>query len=777
MSKKTEKSQTEITTVRPDDISLRGKPQFMSPESFKLVSGAFHEENHFKQTTERYSIVADLLDREPPSKWASIIELAFDYHSGRLPVPRVILKKDELPSKPLHMSITSFREAVVKHQAMLDEVEKTVKENAADESVRYVALAIMLATHKDRLERTLLLIKAHFYHTLYPCGHNKKKPFEANDADARKDEDATPESSRTFALYEKKFLEHFEDVFAESRMGYEELKAKVDPKTWDRFCIACDVHMNADQMRILLGDKYFRDFDRSEALEFATREELGAAVQVKKMPDWLAHHVKTCWQIITNSKESSVIDTQLRKLRLLVNMDWGHPLPQVSRNEFVKRMNEQLYGREELVTQMAQLLSLAKNQKAVTFQTPIILTGAFGVGKSAFAKAVAGASGRSFVEVNCAGHSDPENLFGSSDIYVNGMHGLFLKRVAEKKSDAPVLFIDEPEKALARAGSVANGLLSLTEAGMLEDHFVGIPMDLSRAIVILAVNDIQALPVAIRNRCHIIEVNDYSNGEKCIIARDYIWRGMQNSLVEQARCPITEEAVKLVVEHSHDETGMRKVRRILQQLMRYAVDQLEQGNKMACIDEAVVEAVVGLPRSKHVEDSRACGCFNSLAVSDHLGQVLRIESIVNESAGESRLQLFGNASDVMKESGQLALEVLRRTQGASALQAQVHLEEAGIKKDGPSAGLAMFLSMYSALKGIPVSQTVAATGEMTLLGKVHPVGAVAQKLRAAANAGCKQVLIPKANMADVPADLVSALTVVPVSTVDEAIAWMSAQCV
>ncbi|WP_411141025.1 endopeptidase La [Streptomyces sp. x-80] len=421
----------------------------------------------------------------------------------------------------------------------------------------------------------------------------------------------------------------------------------------------------------------------------------------------------------------------------------------------------------------------------------LALVGPPGVGKTSLGESVARAMGRSFVRVALGGVRDEAEIRGHRRTYVGALPGRIVRAIKEAGSMNPVVLLDEIDKVGSDfRGDPAAALLEVLDPAQnhtFRDHYLEVELDLSDVVFLATANVLEAIPEPLLDRMELVRLDGYTEDEKVVIARDHLLpRQLERAGLEPGEVAVTDEALRKLAGEYTREAGVRNLERAVARLLRKVTAQHELGERELpfTIGDAQLRPLIGRPH--HTPESAqdpagrrtaVPGVVTGLAVTGAGGDVLYVEaSLADAETGASGLQLTGQLGDVMKESAHIALSFLR-SHGAELELPVADLKERGVHlhvpagavpKDGPSAGVTMTTALASLLSGRQVRPDVAMTGEISLTGRVLPIGGVKQKLLAAHRAGITTVIIPQRNEPDldeVPAEILEALRVHPVADV------------
>jgi ATP-dependent Lon protease len=414
----------------------------------------------------------------------------------------------------------------------------------------------------------------------------------------------------------------------------------------------------------------------------------------------------------------------------------------------------------------------------------LTLVGPPGTGKTSIGESIARALGREFVRISLGGVRDEAEIRGHRRTYIGALPGRIVRALRDAGTMNPVILLDEVDKVGADwRGDPSSALLEVLDPAQndtFRDHYLDVEVDLSEVVFIATANMVDAIPAPLLDRMELIAFDGYTTEEKLAIARGYLLpRQLKRNGLRAEEVEVSDEVLRMVISEYTREAGVRRLERELGKLLRAAATKIASGSadeKIAIDVEALREA---LGRQKHfqesVERTAIPGVSTGLAVTGTGGDILFIEATAMD--GDKGLVLTGQLGDVMKESARIALSYVRAHREelgipAEAFQREFHLHvpAGAIPKDGPSAGTAMTTALVSLLTGRPVKHTVGMTGEVTLQGRVLPIGGLKQKVLAAHAAGLTEVLLPERNRGDldeVPEEVREQMTFHPVMSIDE----------
>ncbi|OMC07747.1 endopeptidase La [Mycobacterium sp. SP-6446] len=416
----------------------------------------------------------------------------------------------------------------------------------------------------------------------------------------------------------------------------------------------------------------------------------------------------------------------------------------------------------------------------------MVLAGPPGVGKTSLGESVARALGRKFVRVALGGVRDEAEIRGHRRTYVGALPGRIVRAIGEAGSMNPVVLLDEIDKVGSDyRGDPSAALLEVLDPAQnhtFRDHYLDLDLDLSDVVFLATANVIETIPSALLDRMELVAIDGYTEDDKVAIARDYLLpRQRERAALNDDEVTVTDAALRKIAADYTREPGVRQFERLLAKALRKVTTKIaEEPVTPKVIDEPDLVDYLGRPRftPESAERTAVPGVATGLAVTGLGGDVLYIEAGATD--GEPGLQLTGQLGDVMKESAQIALSYVRSHAAELGVDPKaldrrihVHVPAGAVPKDGPSAGVTMVTALVSMATGRHVRSDVGMTGEVTLNGRVLPIGGVKQKLLAAQRAGLSTVFIPSRNepdLDDVPAEVLEALTVTPMTDVAEIVA-------
>jgi len=544
-------------------------------------------------------------------------------------------------------------------------------------------------------------------------------------------------------------------------------------------------------------EKSQREYYLNEQMK-AIQKELGDMDDAPNDMDDLERRVEEAGMSKEAKKKAT---SELNKLKMMSPMsaeatvvrnyiDWILNVPWKKRSRIRKDLAKaeaileaDHYGLEKVKERILEYLAVQQRVKAM--KGPILcLVGPPGVGKTSLGRSIARATGRKFVRMSLGGVRDEAEIRGHRRTYIGSMPGRVLQNMAKIGARNPLFMLDELDKmSMDFRGDPSSALLEVLDPEQnhaFNDHYLEVDFDLSDVMFVATANSLN-IPGPLLDRMEVIRIPGYTEDEKLHIARNYLLpkQLVQHGLADK-ELQVSDQVLVDIVRYYTRESGVRNMERELAKICRKAVKKLALGKKLSKVSVSArnLEKYLGVRQFRYglAEESNAVGQVTGLAWTQVGGELLQIEAMF--VPGKGKLDQTGQLGDVMKESIQAAMTVVRSKAESLGIDpdfyqkfdAHVHVPEGATPKDGPSAGVGMCTALVSALTKIPVRATVAMTGEITLRGTVLPIGGLKEKLLAAHRGGIETVIIPAENekdLAEIPKNIMRKLEIHPVSTIDE----------
>lgn len=548
-------------------------------------------------------------------------------------------------------------------------------------------------------------------------------------------------------------------------------------------------------------DSAQKDYFLNEQLK-AIHKELGSTDSNGKSEfEKIEEKIKTV-KLSAEAKEKA--ESELNKLKMtnmhsaeatisrtyldcLLNLPWGNQ-SKLKENitEAEKILDTDHYGLDKIKERIIEFLAVQKRTK--TINGPILcFVGPPGVGKTSLAKSIADATGREFLRFSLGGIRDEAEIRGHRKTYLGSMPGKIIYLLKKGKTDNPVMLLDEIDKIGSDyRGDPASALLEVLDPeqnNKFVDHYLEVEYDLSKVMFIATANSMDLHP-ALLDRMEIIRISGYTEDEKLSIVEKYLLK-KQRAIhkLTKKEFDISKKGILDIVRYYTKEAGVRGLEREISRLARKAVVEIEKKKKETFnIKSSDLKDLLGVQKYSYGESEKnhAIGVTTGLAYTQVGGDLLSIEAVA--LPGKGRIKATGKLGDVMQESAQAAYSYFKSASYKYGVKPEVyakkdihvHVPEGATPKDGPSAGVTMFTSIASVMTSIPVRADVAMTGEITLRGRVLPIGGLKEKLLAAHRGKIKTVLIPyenKKDLADIPKNILSGLKIIPIKNADEVLKY------
>ncbi|MBY0516124.1 MAG: endopeptidase La [Bacteriovoracaceae bacterium] len=566
-------------------------------------------------------------------------------------------------------------------------------------------------------------------------------------------------------------LQHELDVLG----SQSKMKKDQDSKVKDSFI--------RDQIKALKGD--LGDNESKEADEFA---EIKEKLIAKELP--AEAHKEAMKQLgrlermHPDSSESSILRSYLE---WVVDLPWTEQNKEITDLKHARAvLDEEHFDLEKIKERVLEYLAV-RTLKGGALKGPILcFSGPPGVGKTSLGKSIAKATGREFVRISLGGVKDESEIRGHRRTYVGAMPGRFIQAMKQVKSINPVIMLDEIDKLGSDfRGDPSAALLEVLDPeqnNSFRDNYLNVPFDLSNVMFIATANMLENIPGPLRDRMEIINLSGYSHEEKVQISKKYlIPKQMDENGITDQHIEFTDEGVETVINGFTREAGLRNLERQIGSLCRKVAKKIASGNHCKThIFSTTVEELLGPAPYGHEEINEfdEVGVATGLAWTAAGGEILKIEATKMKGRG---ITLTGQLGEVMKESAQAAMGFIRSNAAALGIdedffekhEVHVHLPAGAIPKDGPSAGITLATVVVSLLTNTAISKDIAMTGEITLTGKVLPVGGIKEKALAAMRAGIETIIIPWKNqkdLLDIPEQHRKKINFIPVKNISEVLA-------
>ena len=529
-----------------------------------------------------------------------------------------------------------------------------------------------------------------------------------------------------------------------------------------------------------LGEDHSKDQEVEELYQ-----KIGKLKISKILKEKMNGEVKRLSLLASSSAESNVIRTYVNNL---LDLPWNKTTKDsLNLTKARNILDEDHYGLREVKDRVLEYLAVRQLTKSM--KGPIIcLVGPPGVGKTSIAKSIARSLNRKFIRMSLGGVRDEAEIRGHRRTYIGAIPGRIMNALKEVGSKNPVLLFDEIDKLSSDfKGDPASALLEVLDPEQnkeFTDHYFEVPFDLSKVMFITTANSLNTIPRPLLDRMEIIEVSGYTENEKLEIAKRYlVSKQLKIHGLTTDQVSPEDEVIRMIINNYTRESGVRELERKIAKLFRkVAVEIVEKKMKSIELNAETLKDYLDVPMYKYdeIDDKPRVGVVMGLAWTSVGGTTLNVE--VAKLAGKGKLVLTGQLGDVMKESAQAGVSYIRSVSSEYGISEDfhekydihIHIPEGATPKDGPSAGITMVTAVISALTGIPVRNDVAMTGEITLRGRILPIGGLKEKSLAAERAGIKKILFPYENvknLADIPDSVKKNVELIPVKTMEEVLKY------
>lgn len=511
------------------------------------------------------------------------------------------------------------------------------------------------------------------------------------------------------------------------------------------------------------------------------RERLDSLDVSDEVREKVTNEINRLNKIPAGSSEAGVIESYIEwVLDLPWNIMTEETLNVVEARKILDHDHYALEKVKERILEYISVLQLSKSLKS-----PILcLVGPPGVGKTSIAKSIARALNRPYVRMSLGGMRDEAEIRGHRRTYVGAIPGRIIYHLKQAEAMNPLFLLDEIDKLSQDfRGDPASALLEVLDPeqnSTFTDNYLELPFDLSHVMFLTTANSLSTIPRPLLDRMEIIEVNGYVETEKLEIAKRYlIPKQLEIHGLKSSSCKISQKALQNIISYYTRESGVRELERQIARVCRVAAKEIvENGKQSVSVTQKNLDKFLGMERYSFdtMNNVKEVGLVNGLAWTSVGGETLQIEVVVVKGTG--KIVITGQLGDVMQESAKAAISYIRSKISELGIaedfyeknDIHLHVPEGAVPKDGPSAGITMTTALISALTGKPVPQNLAMTGEITLRGRVLPIGGLREKLTAAHRAGIKEIILPKENQKDleeVPDMVLEALNIHPVSKMEE----------
>ncbi|HEX9045110.1 MAG TPA: endopeptidase La [Candidatus Limnocylindrales bacterium] len=561
-----------------------------------------------------------------------------------------------------------------------------------------------------------------------------------------------------------------------------ELKGKIQSEVKSEMDKTQREYILREQLKAIQRELGEDDPQQAEINEL--RDKVEAAGMPEEIKARAIKEIDRMSRIPSASPEVGVIRTYVD---WLVGLPWNVSTDdRLDIKEAAKILDEDHYGLEKIKERILEYLAV--RSLADTIRSPILaFVGPPGVGKTSLGKSIARAMGRKFVRMSLGGIHDEAEIRGHRRTYIGALPGRVVQNIKTAGTNNPVFMLDEVDKiGMDFRGDPSSALLEVLDPEQnfsFQDNYLEVPFDLSKVLFIATANLLDPIPAPLRDRMEVIQLPGYTQQEKVEIGKRFlIPKQMGNHGLKPKDIAITDEAMVLLVQAYTHEAGVRNLEREIANIMRKVARSVAEGRKRkTTVDAKKVEEYLGPPRFEYgeLEPEDQTGAATGLVVTEVGGDVVAVE--VTKMEGKEDFILTGQLGEVMRESARAALSWIRAHANELGIPREtfekntlhIHVPAGAIPKDGPSAGITMATAMVSAFTGIPVRKDVAMTGEITLRGRVLPIGGLKSKILAAHLSGAKMVILPKRNekdLRDIPEEIRKQMDLVLAESMDQVLA-------
>lgn len=510
-------------------------------------------------------------------------------------------------------------------------------------------------------------------------------------------------------------------------------------------------------MKEELGEGYDKDRETTKLKEKLKNSNI--PISIKKR---LELEIKRYESIPAMSSEIGMVRNYIDTL---FSLPWNiYTKDNENLDDAMEKLNKTHYGLEEVKERVIEYLALNQMTKGVN--NPIIcLVGPPGVGKTTFAKSIASAINRKYTKISVGGISDEADIVGHRRAYIGSSPGKIIEGLKKVGSSNPVFVIDEVDKMTKDIkGDPASSLLEVLDKDQNKyfcDNYIEEEYDLSKVMFILTANYIDQIPIELLDRLEIIEISSYTENEKFNICKNYIIpNGIKSHGLENANIEFTDDAISKIIKNYTKEAGVRELERKIHTILRKIVKEIiiDKKESLNIVDESIVIKYLGnekYPDSKNNKYKSEIGIVNAMSYTIYGGDILKIE--VDFYKGNGNIVATGSLGEVFIESTKIALSYIKSNykkfginyETLESSDIHIHVPEGAIKKDGPSAGIAITTAIVSAFTNLKIKNNISMTGEITLRGEILPVGGLKEKVIGAKKAGVEKIILPSSNKKDI----------------------------
>jgi len=693
----------------------------------------------------------------------------------------MIMRTLKLPDGRLKVLVQAMNKARIEHYEQTEPFFMVKAELIHDEDISEISVETeaLMRTVREQTEK-ILSLKGIMSSDLMVILNNIEEPGRLADLVVSNLHLKTTESQSVLELSHP--IERLRKVsdFLNKELEVSAVQAKIQSEAKEEMGRTQREYYLREQLQAL--KKELGDID-DRSLEL---EELQKKLAKKKMPpEAKKEALKQLKRLEIMHPDASEATTVRTYLDWILDLPWRKSTrDRLDIKEAKKVLDDDHYGLDEIKERILEYLAVRKLNKST--KGPILcFVGPPGVGKTSLGKSIARAMGRKFHRLSLGGMRDEAEIRGHRRTYIGSMPGRIIQGLKTADSNNPVFMMDEIDKVGSDyRGDPSSALLEVLDPEQnneFTDHYLNMPFDLSKVMFITTANMSDTIPGPLLDRMEIIRLSGYMLEEKLEIAKRYLLpRQIEQNGIDTKTIQIDEKTIQKIISHYTREAGLRNLERELGKICRKVARRIaEGGRKPYKITERTLAKYLGPP--KHIPETEQekidqPGLATGLAWTEVGGEILYIE--VSILKGKGRLTLTGQLGDVMKESAQAALSFCR-SRGKKLkldesyfenIDIHIHVPAGAIPKDGPSAGITIATALYSALSGKKVRQDVAMTGEITLRGRILPIGGLKEKALAALRAGIKTIIIPAENQKDlteIPEDLRKKLNFIPVKNMDQ----------